>query len=68
MSETVEGLAQRARELKDQVERAKARFRMGAATYDEMAEAAKAYSRAFEQYHKAKYGKSKRIDYRALLR
>jgi hypothetical protein len=67
-TEQLERMASEARELLAQTKLLQLKHRHGDATYDEMANAAKAYARAFDLYHRAKYGKPKKIDYRALLR
>ncbi len=61
-------LAAETKALKTKMETAKRRYYAKAATYDEMADAAKAFARAFEAYHLARFGKRKRLDFRALLR
>lgn len=65
---SIDELAERTRVLKLRARNMQSRYQMGAVTYEEMAEAAKEFCKAFDDYHKAKFGKSKKLDYRAFLR
>lgn len=65
---TLETLAATCKTARFALDRVKARYYAKAATYDEMAEAGKAFCAAFDAYHRARYGKPKRLDYRAIIR
>jgi hypothetical protein len=68
MSTEVEALAVETKQKKATMERAKRLFHCGEGTYEEMETAAKAFCAAFSAYHLAKYGKPKKLDWRAVVR
>lgn len=61
-------LAADARAKRERAEITRARLRAGQATYEEAVADAKAFCAAAQAWHKARHGKSLRIDYRAFLR
>lgn len=65
---TVEELAEQTNRLRHRTRVMQQRHQLGEATYDEMVAIAKEFCRSFDEYHKAKFGKGKRLDYRAILR
>jgi hypothetical protein len=65
---TTEALAADTRAKKHAMERAKAEHAHGLITYEELARVAQAFCAAFDTYHRARFGKPKRLDYRAVLR
>lgn len=50
------------------IARVKCLIAAGQASYDDLAEAGRAFCAAFDTYHRAKFGKPKRLDYRAVIR
>jgi hypothetical protein len=64
----IEALAQQVKSRRVTMEHAKAEYHLGLASYDEMARAAQDFCAAFSAYHLAKFGKPKRLDFRAVLR
>lgn len=67
---TLDELAAAVRTARMKVERTKALKGIGEATYDELADAGKAFAAAWYAYQVAKVGKAraKRLDYRAVIR
>lgn len=65
---TTEQLAEITNRLREKMRILQTRYRLGEVTYEEMVEAAKAFCAAFDLYHKAKHGKSKKLDWRAVIR
>lgn len=68
MSAPLEECIAAVKTARHQMDRAKADYYHQGCTYDDMAAAAKAYCAAFDAYHRAKFGKPKRLDFRAVLR
>ena len=64
----VETLAAETRRKRESMEAARRQHLAGALSYDELAEVASAFCTAFDAYHRAKFGKPKRLDYRAVIR
>jgi hypothetical protein len=64
----VSALAEETRRLRERMEILRASHQVGQASYEDMAEAARAFCAAFDRYHRAKFGKGKRLDYRYVLR
>ena len=65
---TVETLAAETRRKREAMEAAKRQHMAGSITYDDLATAARAFCAAFDAYHRAKFGKPKRLDFRACIR
>jgi hypothetical protein len=65
---TLEALIARTNETRERMRRLQVRYREGLAPYEEMVEAAKTFCCAFDAYHKAKFGKGKKLDWRAIIR
>lgn len=65
---TVEELAGETNRLREKMRILQARYRLREATYEEMVAAAQAFCAAFDAYHKAKHGKGKKLDWRAVIR
>ena len=65
---TTEELAATCRTKRERMEIARARHRWGELTYDELAVVAQDFCTAFDAYHRSKFGKPKRLDYRAVIR
>ena len=65
---SVASLAEDCRAKRERAEITRARLRVGQATYEEAAADARAFCAAFDAYHRARFGKPKRLDYRAFLR
>lgn len=64
----IDALAAAVRTQKAAVDRAKREYYAGLISYDELAAVGRAFCAAFDRYHRAKYGKGKRLDYRAVIR
>lgn len=65
---SVDDLAAECRARRERMEILRASHRVGQCSYDDLATAARAFCAAFEAYHKAKFGKVKRLDFRAVIR
>jgi hypothetical protein len=65
---TTEQLAETTNRLREKMRLLQTRYRLGEATYEEMVDAAKAFCKSFDEYHKAKHGKGKKLDWRAVIR
>jgi hypothetical protein len=65
---TLEELIAATNAAREKMRRTQARYRVGQATYEEMASDAQAFCKAFDLYHRAKFGKGKKIDWRAVIR
>jgi hypothetical protein len=67
-SDEVAAMAEAVKQKKAAMERAKRLYMAGHGTFAELETAAKAFCAAFGEYHLAKYGKPKRLDWRAVIR
>ncbi len=67
---SIEELAAKARKCREAMEAAKRQHAVGALTYDQLAEVAKAFCAAFYDYQVEKVGKSnaRKPDYRKVIR
>jgi hypothetical protein len=65
---SLEALIARTNETRERMRRLQVRHAEGLCSYEEMVDAAKAFCGAFDAYHKAKYGKGKKLDWRAVIR
>ena len=65
---TTEQLIDETNRRRHAMECQKARYRMGEGSYEALAAAAKAFAEVFEVYHLSRFGKRKRIDWRAVIR
>jgi hypothetical protein len=65
---TLEELIARTNTTRETMRRLQAHYQIGQATYEEMVAAAQAFCAAFDAYHKAKFGKGKKLDWRAVIR
>lgn len=65
---TPEALAATTRRRRESLEAAKRQYQAGALTYDDLAQVATAFCDAFYAYQVARYGKARRLDYRAVIR
>jgi phosphoribosylanthranilate isomerase len=65
---TLEALIAKTNELREKMRALQVRYHNGEASYEEMTRAAKAFCMAFDAYHKAKFGKGKKLDWRAVIR
>ena len=68
MDERTAKLAGEARAAREKMEAVRRRYHAKIASYDELAEAGKAFCAAFDAYHLARFGKRKRLDFRAVIR
>lgn len=53
---------------RERMRRLQANYRVGQASYEDVAQAAQQFVKAFDAYHKAKFGKGKKLDWRAVIR
>ena len=67
-STPVDELAADCRAKRERAELVRTRLRLGEATYEQAATAARDFCAAFDRYHRARFGKPKQLDYRAFLR
>lgn len=67
-SPDVPALAATTRQKREAMEAARRQHQAGALSYDDLAVVARAFCDAFCVYHLARFGKPKRLDYRAVIR